>query len=256
MTDEPIPTSALYWLPPLQADDALRAWIPPTRVVPYDHRALIDAAEGDGKYEDWPRVLCDAGLAGDDIGWPVFVKTDLTSAKHDGPSHYRADSRADMRRVLIRTAEDSELKLWTRREASRAFLIRRFLDLDAPFVAFGGLPVAREWRFFATAEGVLCAHPYWPEGAVEESFYIMEANAGPEGWREQLAELYRRPDTLEWALMGLMAQKAAALCPRAPAWAVDFARDRSCRWWLIDMADAREAWHWTDCPETERIKSL
>jgi len=68
------------------------------------------------------------------------------------------------------TIEDNEMKFWMSEEyPPAAFMVREFLDLDASFKAFGGLPIAREWRIFASPEKVICYHPYWPaEDALAE----------------------------------------------------------------------------------------
>jgi len=43
-----------------------------------------------------------------------------------------------------------------------------------------------------------------------------------------------------------MAIEAAKVCDGR--WSVDFARDRSGKWWLIDMALMAASWHWPGCP--------
>ena len=63
------------------------------------------------------------------------------------------------------TFEDNVLKGIA--DATSAFLVREFLEIPAAFEAFGGLPIGREWRFFADQESVLCRHFYWPEAAFE-----------------------------------------------------------------------------------------
>jgi hypothetical protein len=200
--------------------------------------------EGDGSYVEWDAVVKAVKDAGDQLGWPVFIRSDLASAKHGGPECYLAQSADDVSRVLSRTAEDSEMKFWTERAGPKAFVVRKFLKLNAMFTAFHAFPVAREFRFFATPAEVLCTHPYWPEETIKFSRDAPE----PEGWRIALALLHEQPCEDAWTRLHGMAIMAAGLCDIAPAWSVDFAQDEAGAWWLIDTAIMQKSWHWPDCP--------
>lgn len=236
------PNSATYWLPKLQEDTMLSSHVPRSTLVPYDHVSVICAMEGGGEYAGWDSVVQAVKDAAREIGWPVFIRSCLASAKHDGPNSYRADQPADIPRVLSHTAEDNELKFMFQ-SGPEAFVVREYLDLEAPFVAFHGLPVSREWRFFASTAEILCAHPYWPEEAIK--FYPKSVE--PDNWRPLLAELHEHPKREEWIALETMAIKAAGLCDTAPSWSVDFAKDTSGKWWLIDMAIMGQSWHWPNC---------
>jgi hypothetical protein len=240
------PNSATYWLPRLGVVSALSDLVPRTIVVPYDHAAAVGEIEGGDKYAEWSAVVSRVRVAAETIGYPAFIRTDLASAKHDGPEGYMLASPLDVTRLLSHIVGDNEMKLWMNPEDPCAFLVRQFLDLEAPFSAFGGLPISREWRLFATPSEILCAHPYWPGAALEDVW------VSDEGWRAKLADLHERPRADEWRRLTEAALMAAAACDRIPAWSVDFARDTSGKWWLIDMAVAEQSWHWPSCANAQR----
>ena len=231
--------SALYWFPLIKA---ARLPVPRTEFVPVaDYLDLIRLFDGDEPHT-WKDLCSRVDAAASIIGEPCFLRTDIGSAKHSGPKAYRFPGSNNLRmQPLVNTIEDHECKHMFGPEAS-AFMLREFLDLDAPFTAFGGLPIAREWRFFADDNHVFCAHPYWPTSSIEENFWN-----GPEpvDWRERLAALNEIP--AEFEQLSAMAIKAAAACGAFP-WSVDFARDRGGKYWLIDMAPMSQSWHWEDCP--------
>lgn len=232
------PTSSLYWLP-LVTDAGLP--VPRTVNVPYDHMAFVAMISDDEDYPELKSVVDAVCEAADDIGGAVFIRTDLASAKHDGPAAYRLDEpeSASALAILGKTVEDNEIKFWLDPNANpTVFLVRQFLELDAPFRSFGfgdeGHPIAREWRLFATADGVVCRHFYWPEHAVEDG------RPTDPNWRALLIDLAAQPPPTE---LDEMAVRAAAVCSEVKEWSVDFACDVHGKWWLIDMADADVSWH-------------
>ena len=70
------------------------------------------------------------------MGYPVFVRTDLASAKHDGPKSYRADSEEDLLRCVCRTFEDNACKDIV--DFTRCWMFREFLNIGHSFTGFGG----------------------------------------------------------------------------------------------------------------------
>jgi len=156
--DEPLnPSSALYWLPRLEALQRreldvglpLLANLPRTVIVPYSHREAVNALEGEGQ-GGFPAAAMQAACR--TIGYPVFLRTDLASAKHDGPQAYRADNWEQVADRYWRTVEDNEGKFWLEPAGGpTAFLVREWLDLDGTFHAFGGHLIARIRRIGSTS---------------------------------------------------------------------------------------------------------
>ena len=229
-----LPNSALYWLPRIEKAGLP---VPQTEIVPFSTEGVYPIFDGE-RSDEFDRLVEAVRVAAERIGKPVFVRTDQTSAKHGGPSHYLITDNESVGDVLANTIADHELKLMFGPYAE-AILVRQFLKLRHSFCAFGGLPISREFRFFANARQVICIHPYWPEEAMV--FYGGE----PTGWREQLAAMHRIPDEIE----GLkdLAMRAAGACGDSD-WSVDFCQDENGDWWLLDMALAGCSWHWPACP--------
>jgi hypothetical protein len=226
--------SALVWLPKIEA---LGLPTPKTIIVPYNHNEFVAVLEGEQKPEIIEPVAERVKTACQEIGYPCFIRTDLASAKHDGPDSYLAINDGIIKRILGRTVEDNEMKFWLTGEPPIAFLVRKFLKLDASFKAFGGLPIAREWRFFASGDELICAHPYWPKEAIKFR------GKPPGHWEMQLADHHVKPSSFK--NLENMAIKAAKEC--GGEWSIDFAMDRIGTWWLIDMATKEDSWHWPGC---------
>jgi len=227
----PIPDSALNWFPPIAAAGLP---VPSTEFVLYDPFALYPVLDGEPMGDFPTEALHDACKR---IGFPVFLRTDLASAKHGGPSAFKVDSPDRLMQCVFETFEDNCLKDIA--GATHAFMVRQYVAIQHTFTAFRGLPIGREWRFFADQANVLCHHFYWPEEAL--------TNAQTQGldWRVQLHELASPLVTNDLAALSDMALRAVGAIG-AGAWSVDFALDVDGKWWLIDMATAGRSWH-PDC---------
>lgn len=228
--------SALIWLP---AIEAIGLPTPKTIIVRYSHHECLSIFDGERSVE-FDR-LCDAVMkAAGEIGFPVFIRTDLSSAKHSGPRAYKIEADGH-NAPIAETIEDNELKFWMGRAGPKAFLVRQFLELDAAFTAFRDLPIAREFRFFADETKVYCWHAYWLAETIEEH------RPSRADWRECLAEHHKVPkDPALW----IMAVAAAKACGGGK-WSVDFCLDKNGKWWLLDMATAEDSYHWPGCPHAE-----
>jgi hypothetical protein len=243
--------SALFWFPRVREAGLP---VPKTIFVPYDHHAAVDLLEsGEEPALDW-RLITRAVAS---VGPVCFLRTDKSSAKHDGPAVYRVEPSSDLEYQVFRTIEDSEMKPWMSGPHPRALMFRQWLDLRAPFTAFNGLPVAREFRFFAGPDGSECWHPYW----TEESILSGEREPRAPDWREQLQKMNVLSGQV---LAGLkeMARVAAEACANEfeEVWSVDFAQDKEGVFWLIDMATYKAAYHEPSCvnkpPEQYPVDAL
>lgn len=223
------PNSALIWLPAIQ-DVGLP--VPRTEVVRYNPQDLFPMLDGQKYADSFPLDELRAACAR--IGFPVFLRSDLSSAKHSGHRAWRIDSDDEVVQAMYFTFEDNELK-WIA-GATSAFLVREFLPLKHGFTAFNGLPIARERRFFADQKRTYCSHPYWPEDAFERQRGLSD------GWQAQLAELSTPPSVEEFDMLQRQSIEAARAIGHG-AWSVDWAQDTNGKWWLIDMATAAESWH-------------
>ena len=180
--------------------------------------------------------------AAEDIGFPVFVRTDMSSAKHRGPRAYRMDSPADLKRVLALTLEDNCMKNIEGKVCG--FVFRQWIDLAGRFEAFEGHIIAPEVRVFSVdpkiegiSPGIEASYFYWPEEAFER-----DALRITRSWRELRDEMER--ETMVPEILGPLEERAIAAVENIGfgSWSVDFALDKNGDWWLIDMALAKDSW--------------
>lgn len=222
--------SMLYWLPKLEAAGDLP--MPRTKMVRFDNRTIWPLVDNEpiDKFDLGPHLD-----SANEIGTPCFVKSDVSSAKHDGPSSYCLEHPGRLLDILCRTFYDNCLKDLD----VLAFCFREWIDIEATFRAFGGHPIGVEWRIFATSQGVLCRHFYWPTEALREHV------DGEHDWERKLAELERSTSEDELRAIGELAVRAVRALGEEPerCWSVDFARDNHRKWWLIDIAPAERSWH-------------
>ena len=261
--------STIYWHP----RTAGIAPSPKTLFVPYDHGRTLSALYGEGgedarlhMEQQVSEIQAAALLLHASTGKPaVFLRGDHTSAKHAGPSAYRIDAPFSRQQVLdavslnVEDADGKSRGEWTQ----GAWMVREWLDLDSGFGAFGYAPgdnppphpIAREWRFFADASGVICHHPYWPEAAIESDLGAEPQQGILREWRAILRHQNRPLSAEDERQLSRWAVAAAAACPDAKSWSVDFACDRSGKWHAIDMAVAAASFHMPDChrAKDERI---
>lgn len=225
----PDPDSALIWFPATQRAGLP---VPRTEFVEFDPDMLWPTCDGNTARDDFPMQKMIEAC--DRIGYPVFIRTDLSSAKHDGPRAFRADSSDDLWRCVMSTFEDNACKDLA--SFVRAWMIREWINVEASFTAFGGLAIGREWRFFANQQGVVCKHFYWPEEAFEH------VHTDDSRWREKLEILGGRMNAAEESTLSNLASRAARAIGEHE-WSVDFAFDVAGKPWLIDMARAESSWH-------------
>ena len=236
------PNSALIWLPKIVAAGLPT---PRTEIVEYGHHSIASIFDG-AKSVVFENLVAGVVGACERIGYPVFVRTDLASAKHSGPGAYRISNETEVASRMYATLEDNEMKFWLEAEGPKAILVREWIAFDSPFSAFADHPINREWRFFADGNHVFCFHPYWPEDAI--TFYA-DAMVAPIDWRERLRELHKVPDCIDE--LKELSIRAAALYGATAS--VDIAQDKHGKWWVIDMALAEGSVHWQGC-ENEKMQ--
>lgn len=183
------------------------------------------------------------------IGYPVFIRTDLASGKFgwNGTSFVMHEGKIEDH--IMRVVEFNET-VGVVGLNYRAIVVRAFLELDWRFKAFhGGMPVARERRYFVKDGVVLCHHPYWikeafnqahgQEGSKSEFFGYIPHKL-PNTWEQMLKELNFEPPQEIELLSGYARRISQVL---KGYWSVDFACSRDGKWYLIDMALGQVSTH-------------
>lgn len=171
------------------------------------------------------------------MGYPVFMRTDLSSGKHAYLKSCYVGSRRDVEKNLFGLIEQNAL----RDLFFSTIIIREFIYLDYRFKAFGGLPIAIERRYFIIDGKVACHHPYWIEDAIR--FYKESKQWENTLWKRSLQELNTESE-IEVTILSNYAKMIAEVLDGN--WSIDFAKGKDGCWWLIDMALAEESWH-PDC---------
>ena len=135
-----------------------------------------------------------------------------------------------------------------------ALVFRRWLDLDAGFSAFNGLPIPVEARVFTNNSIVQCIHPYWPEKSID--LWVNRAGP-PEDEIPLCGAATKNPINPDWRSIlksqnevvgksrevleeyGTMAAESLG----GEDWSIDFALGRDGKWYLIDCAAGSISFH-------------
>lgn len=170
--------------------------------------------------------------AANKIGYPLFLRSDQGSAKHDYMRSCHVAGEGELLGHLARLFEWHLMRnLWP-----QAIVFRELLELNAPFKAFHGLPIAKERRYFVDDGKVMCHHPYWPQDAIEE----YSGHDLPTNWQAMLSEISIEDDG-EVACLTRMAEAFAENVPGF--YSVDFAQEIGGKWYMIDAARGELSWH-------------
>jgi len=226
-------SSLLYWYPKIRG--VLPT--PRTRIVHLDGVDPWGVLDGEPLDE---KLLCRLRSACARIGYPVFLRSDQASGKHQWNETCFVPNEEALFSHVYRLIEWHACAGIMGMDME-AFVVRELLDLESTFKAFRGMPVAKERRYFVRDGEVECWHPYWPEDA----FPRYNANL-PEDWRERLRRLNApRPGEVE-----CLTQMAALFGEKNPGWwSVDFAKVATTQSWiLIDAARGEVSWHPEECP--------
>ena len=233
-------SSMTYWWPLVQ-DCGVP--MPRTEMVPVggDISSILDGG-------DFPeRLVADVTAACERMGYPAFLRSDRLSGKHEYIETCYVPGPEKIAQHICAITEEHAMSFDL--PMPEAFAVREFLELDAPFKAFNGLPIARERRYFIRDGAVVCHHPYWPADA-------MRYPSRPD-WRTLLAALSVEEHT------GILTDYSMAIGRRLTEfWSVDFAQTKSGAWYFIDAARGENSWHPehgavtpADAPETGEITS-
>ncbi len=231
---ERVPNSMCYWYPKIEG----RVPTPKTRMLALGEDMAFEIL-------DDKEVLSDElfkfqvdlkGLIQELGGYPIFMRTDLVSGKHD----WERTCYVQSEEVLFNNLHHLIDHALSIDQMPNAIAVREFLQLDAPFKAFRGMPIAREHRFFARKGEIICHHPYWPEGAIEER----KGTKLPDGWEDLLKGMNEIPKKRmnEYCHMVLRAVNWSD-----QEWSVDVCMTKDGRLYVTDMALAKDSWHWPGC---------
>jgi hypothetical protein len=212
-------SSLAYWFPIVST---LGIPVPKTTVIPCVWEELIS-----------PEFIAKLELEADSFGYPVFMRTDLSSGKHDWKNTCYVPNRSAIVHNLVLLDEYNTIG----RFGYTSIVLREFLRLETAFVAFpGDMPINKERRYFIRDGMVVCHHPYWPQKSFNETELSM--------YGRKLA-LLNHEEQDEITLLTSYSEKVASVLPGY--WSIDFAKTEDGVWYLIDMAVGEFSYHMKPC---------
>ena len=218
-----------------------------------DLMPLAYGAEGDpdgSLLTDFKAVCAWLREAGEQLGWPLFLRTGLTSGKHDWRHTCDLRSAAEIERHVSALCEYSAMAGFMGLPAD-VWVAREMLATQSPFSAFEGMPITRERRYFVRDGELLGHHPYWPPQAFEDSYNEIITSEPGRDWRELLDRLNAESPTEVAELSALSVRVGHAV---GGAWSVDWLwlpempKTGQPGWMLTDMAHAEESFVWREYP--------
>ena len=157
------------------------------------------------------------------LPFPIFLRTDMSSQKKMFKKTCRLPNRKSLFGHVLEIVNaniDSGIK-------DNALVFRKWLDLDAGFFAFDGLPIAVEARAYIDGGKVIGVEPYWKEENI--------LNPQNPQWRKILKYQNKMINASEDKL--LQYSKIIGSRFQTGKWSVDFALERNGNWYLIDMGN-------------------
>ena len=209
-----------------------------------DLSPLLDRVAPDGISGLVEQVVDAAGR----LGFPAFLRTGHTAGKHDFARTAFLRSPADALPHIAALVEHSAMAD-VAGLPTNTWVVREFLPIRPAFVAFRGLPITAERRYFFNALGQVTGHhPYWTPAAVAQG--NPRGPRGPltdEQWRPVLDRL-NRETVEEVALLTSMTERVAAAFAFHGSWSVDYLHTADRGWVAIDMARFADSFIWHEHP--------
>lgn len=222
-------SSMCYWWPRIKD---LPVPQPETVIIPIDVHAL--ASFWDQDIEPLKPFIPKLETAAAEIGYPLFLRTDILSNKHDWENSCYVEREHDLLDHIWNLA-DANFSIFG--PSPSALVFRQYVPLASRFTAFRGImPVAPERRYFVRDGIVECHHPYQPPDSIW--------GASTPDWRELLDEMNREPRE-QIALLSYQARQVGKVL--RGYWSVDFALGKDGKWYLIDLAEGAKSYHWEGC---------
>jgi len=236
-------TALSWWFPKIEAAGLP---VPRTKIISMPSLArdyvwtAFDGKEGGADQRAAFEAFCgEIAEAGAEFGFPCFLRTDLTSAKHGWERTCYLPTPEDIPAHVFAIAEFSECadifgldwSTWAVREMLPTIPL-------GTCPGYGNMPVCREFRVFVDDGVGRCAHPYWPRAALEQG------GADTSICAEMVRPMVGRSGGI---ILALAMRAGAAL---GGSWSVDIL-ETSNGWYVTDLAEAHKSFHWEGCPHAD-----
>jgi len=179
------------------------------------------------------------------IGYPVFLRTDHFSGKHDWKNTCYIEKKEDIGKHLWNLVEANFVAGMFGELPISSFYVREYVQMNNLFKAFWGkLPINPEIRLFIDKE-YICHHWYWIEDAIAVS------RTDTENWRTILSDAKKKAKIdLPLAQIKEIAKMVGKVI--TGYWSVDLCQSINGEWYLIDMAAGELSWHPEECEYIRR----
>jgi len=176
--------------------------------------------------------------------YPIFLRTDLTSAKHNYDESCIVNNEKELAKKIYNTLDfNFSVDLYP-----EYLVFRQYLDVYSTFKAFNSLPIGRELRFFINDGKVECIHRYWVKEVFTTDRWAIRTI--PKNWEELWDDLYNIPQSELIRLKGEIESNFPSSLKNL-SWSMDFAyarpysikEDYAYHWYLIDMGIAEDSYH-------------
>lgn len=221
------PTAFENWFPTVEA---LQVRSPKTQTIPLDIELQMDIMNGvelsEAANANLDEICQQIQKLGQQVGFPLFLKTSFTAAKHYwNDSCSLPSSKKEV--VLHHVVELLMYQSMSPNPFAPSLVVREMIDTAPVFTAFAGqTPVTQEFRVFADNGKVNGYQPYWPESSIEDP--------SDSEWKAALSSI-KAPSATQ--LEEMMATSQAVTAALGGYWSVDFLADKEGNLWLIDMAE-------------------
>ena len=179
------------------------------------------------------RFLKEMCNAIDEIGLPVFIRTEMLSNKHDWKRSCFLEKKEDLISHLKNLVEQSSIATIDRMTPCNFFAVREMIPTESYFNYFPGeMPITKEVRIFVRDGKIECKHPYWPT-KIFESKYQDKVNS--------LRELSEEDDKMTNEMAMYISRLFSGY------WSIDLLKAKSGKWFCTDMAIGERSWHDETC---------
>lgn len=229
----------------LGKESSLLVWYPKIKDLPIPQVKTVIVNTGHKILSEWIRKdkpmsqsmwdKLESGM--NKIGkFPVFMRTDQASIKHDWKNTCFVENKDKMKHNLSMLVEGHEMQNMAGELSYDAVVFREFLDLESSFTTdyYSDFPVNKEVRCFIRDGELVSMHNYWFEDAVEKG------HPHDVKWRDKLKKLNKISDTDNVDIV----KQLEKISPNFKNyWSVDFAKGKNGKWYCIDMARGEVSYH-------------
>jgi len=224
-----------------EEENSMKNWLPKLREIDVNipETIMVDAE----KFPDDEDAMIGYDKekleeAVDELGYPVFIRTDQASAKHEMDRISKVESKEKLHGKVHMLADDNLSKGLFGVQFS-GIAVREWLNIKHNFKAFpGNLPIGYEIRAFVRDGEIECKHFYWIKDAIEKTSFK------PDGWEEKLDKT-KEETMARWDEVENIVLKVANEFDGW--WSVDLALTEDDEWYVIDMARGEDSFHPPSC---------